>query len=83
MFGLAEFLIKSMSIINSSMELLFDRFSNTPFVNKNVDVMLIRHRNSHVPYTGSETVDNGLDSWENFSGYPTIIIDVVFLFYII
>jgi len=40
------------------MELLFDRFSKTPIVTESVDVVPIRHRNSHIPYTGS-------DSWEN------------------
>ncbi len=65
MLGLAEFLTKSMPIISSSMELLFDRFSKTPIVTESVDVVPIRHRNSHIPYTGSETVDNGLDSWES------------------
>ena len=32
---------------------------------ESVDVVPISHRNSHIPYTGSETVDNGLDSWES------------------
>jgi len=32
MLGLAEFLTKSMPIISSSMELLFDRFSKTPII---------------------------------------------------
>jgi len=58
MLGLAEFLTKLMPIISSSMELLFDRFSKTPIVTESVDVVLIRHRNSH-------TMDNGLDSWES------------------
>ena len=65
MLGLAEFLSKSMPIISSSMELLFDRFSKTLIVTESVDVVPIRQRNSHIPYTGSETVDNGLDSWES------------------
>jgi len=60
MLGLAEFLTKSMPIISSSMELLFDRFSKTPIVTESVNVVSI----SHIPYTESETVDNGLDSWE-------------------
>jgi len=65
MLGLAEFLTKSMPIISSSMELLFDRFSKTPIVTESVDVVPIRHRNSHITYTRSETVDNSLDSWES------------------
>ena len=44
MLGLAEFLTKSMSIISSSMELLFDRFSKTSIVTESVDVTPIRHR---------------------------------------
>jgi len=60
MLGLVEFLTKSMLIISSSMELLFGRFSKTPIVTESVDVVPIR--NSHIPYTGSETEDNGLDS---------------------
>jgi len=54
-----------MPIISSSMELLFDRFSKTSIVTESVDVVPIRHRNSHIPYSGSETVDNDLDSWES------------------
>ena len=52
-----------MPIISSSMELLFD--SKTPIVIESVDVVQIKHRNSHILYRGSETVDNGLDSWES------------------
>jgi len=47
------------------MELLFDRFSKTPIVTEIVDVVPIRHRNSHIPYAGSETVDNVFNSWES------------------
>jgi len=65
MLSLAEFLTKSMPIISSSVELLFDRFSKTPIVTESIDVLPIRHRNSHILYTGSESVDNGLDSWES------------------
>jgi len=54
-----------MLIISSSIELLFDRFNKTSIVTESVDVVLIRHRNSHIPYTGSDTVDNVLDSWES------------------
>jgi len=56
MLGLAEFLTKSIPIISSSMELLFGRFSKTPIVTESVDVIPIRHRNSHIPYTGSTTL---------------------------
>ena len=52
MSGLAEFLTKSIPIISSSMELLFYRFSKTPIVTESVDVVPIRYRNSHIPYTG-------------------------------
>ena len=65
MLGLAEFLTKSIPIISSSMELLFERFSKTPIVIKSVDVVPIRHRNNIIPYTGSNTMDNSLDSWES------------------
>jgi len=58
MLGLEEFLTKSMLIISSSMELLFDRISKTSIV----DVVPIRHRNNHIPYTGSNAVENSLDS---------------------
>jgi len=49
------------------MELLFDRFSKTFMVTESVDVVPIRHRNSYIPYIGSgtDTVDNGLFSWES------------------
>jgi len=57
--------IFKMPFISSSMELLFGRFSKTPIAIGSVNVVPIRHRNSHIPYTGSETVDNGLDSWES------------------
>ena len=56
---------KSMPIISSFMELLFGRFSKTSIVTESVDIVLIRHRNSHIPYTESETVDDDLGSWEN------------------
>jgi len=65
MLGLAEFLTKSMPIISSSMELLFDWFSKTFIVTESVDVVPIRHRNIHIPYTGSNAVENSLDSWES------------------
>ena len=45
-----------MPIISSSMELLFGRFSKTLMVTESVEVVPIRHRNSYIPYTGSETV---------------------------
>jgi len=54
MLGLAEFLTKSMLII-----------SKTPIVTESVDVVPIRHRDTHILYTESETVDNGLNSWES------------------
>ena len=63
--GLAQFLTKSIPIISSSMELLFDRFSKTSIVTESVDVVPIRHRNSHIPYTGSIAVENSIDSWES------------------
>ena len=49
--GLAEFLTKSMSIINSSMELLFGRFNKTP-----IFIEPIKHWNSHTPFIEFETV---------------------------
>ncbi len=63
--SLAQFLTESMPIISSSMELLFDRFSKTPNVTRSVDVVPIRHRNNHIPYTGSNSAVNSLDSWES------------------
>jgi len=39
MLDLAEFRTKSIPIISSSMELLFDRFSKTPIVTESVDVV--------------------------------------------
>jgi len=63
--GLAESLTKSMPIISSSMELLFERFSKTSIVTESVEVVPIRHRNNHIPYTGSNAVENSLDSWES------------------
>ena len=81
--GLAQFLTKSMPIISSSIELLFGRFSKTSLVIESVDVVPIRHRNNHIPYTGSIAEKNSLDSWGEFSGYRTIFYDVTSLFYII
>ena len=54
MFRLAEYLTNTIPIISSSMELLFGRFSKTSIVIKSVDVVLIRHRNNSIPYTGSD-----------------------------
>ena len=53
MSGLVEFHTKPMTIISSFMELLFDRFSKTSIVTENVDDILIRHRNNHILYKGS------------------------------
>ena len=50
--GLAKFHTKSMPIINSSMELFFYRFNKTSIVTESVDVVPIRNRNNHIPYTG-------------------------------
>ena len=74
-----ELLTKLIPIISSSTELLLGRFSKTSIVTESVDVVSIRHRNSHIPYTKSITVDN----MEEFSGYHTIFIDIISLFYII
>jgi len=65
MLGLAEFLTKFMPIISSSMELLFDKFSKISIVIKSVDVVPIRYKNNHIKYTGSNAVENSLDSWES------------------
>ena len=73
MLGLAEFLTKLMPIISSSMELLFDRFSKTPIVTESVDVVLIRHRNSH-------TMDNGLDSWESLVATTLSLLRLILYF---
>jgi len=81
MLGLAEFLIKSMPIISSSMELLFDRFSKTSIVTESVDVVPIRFRNNHIPYTGSNAVENSLDSWESL--VDTTLSLMLLLFYFI
>ena len=64
------------------MELLFDRFSKTPIVTESVDVVPIRHRNSHILYTGSETVDNGLDSWESLVA-TTLSLLMLLLYFIL
>jgi len=77
MLGLAEFLTKSIPIISSSMELLFDRFSKTSIVTESVDVVPIRHRNNHIPYTGSNAVENSLDSWES------LVDTTLFLLYLV
>ncbi len=63
--GLAQFLIKSMPNISSSLELHFDRFSKTSIVTKRVDIVPIRHKNYHIPFTESNSVVNSLDSWES------------------
>jgi len=81
MLGLAEFLTKSMPIISSSIELLFDRFSKTYIVTESVDVLPIWHRNNHIPYTGSNAVENSLDSWESL--VDTNFNVVTSLFYIV
>ena len=65
LLGLAEFLSKSIPIISSSMELLFDRLSKTSIVTESADVVPIGHRNNNfVPYTGSNAASS-LDSWES------------------
>ena len=74
--------IFKMPFISSSMELLFGRFSKTPIVTEGIDVVPIRHRNSHIPYTGSETVDNGLNSWESLVD-TTLSLMLLLLFYFI
>jgi len=55
--------------------LLFDRFSKTSIVTESDHVVPIRHRNNHI------AVENSIGSWEEFSGYYTIIYDVISLFY--
>ena len=66
---LAAFLTKTIPIISSSMKLLFDRFSKTPTLIKNADVVPIWQKNfSTIPYTGSNasssTNESIIDSWE-------------------
>ena len=63
--GFAEFLTKSIPLISSSMELLFERFSKTPIVIKSVDVVPIRQRNNSIPYTGSNIEHIDINSWES------------------
>ena len=75
--GLAEFFTKSIPIISSSMELLFDKFSKTSIVTESVDVVPIRHRNNHIPFTGSNAVENSLDSWES------LVDTTLFLLYLV
>ena len=82
MLGLAEFLTKSMPIISSSMELFFNRFSKTPVVTESVDVLPIRHRNYHIPYTMSVTMNNGIDFMGVFNSYHTIICCFFILHYL-
>jgi len=44
--GLAEYLANTIPIISSSLELLFERFSQNTFITKSADVVPIWQRNS-------------------------------------
>jgi len=44
--GLAEYLTKTVPVICSFLELLFDRYKSTPIITKSVDVESIRHNNN-------------------------------------
>ncbi|OUM60231.1 hypothetical protein PIROE2DRAFT_14047 [Piromyces sp. E2] len=70
----------------STIKLLFDRFSMTPNIIRNADVVSIGHRNlSLVPYTGSDVRnslnDNINDSWESLVFTTLSNFDVVASFF--
>jgi len=86
--GLAEFLTSPIPIISNSFELLFDRYSKIPNLNKSVDVVPIRHNDntgsSSISMKGESYLSSVIKWWilGEFSGHHTIYFkDVISRFY--